>query len=58
MEMDISVQAFEWLLIEWGETEKAPADPGFGLESGKSSRVVNKSTPVLEAAGASGIQEG
>lgn len=55
MELDLSVQAFEWLLSEWGEI--ASTDSDIGSECGKTCEFT-KEAAVLEAAGTSGKQEG
>ena len=55
MELDLSIQAFEWLLSEWGEI--ASTDSDVGSECGKTCEFT-KEAAVLEAVGTSGKQEG
>ena len=54
MELDLSIQAFEWLLSEWGEI--ASTDSDAGSECGKNCGLT-KEASVLEAVGTSGKQE-
>jgi hypothetical protein len=58
MELDLSVQAFEWLLAEWGEDESASAGSGSCSENAKPYRFMEELASMFESAGDSGKSTG